>query len=440
MNSSRSHHEYVPVSGPSSTAYRSRRRGVVAAYVAVLATVLLAFAALAVDVGYICETATQMQTCVDSSALAGASALLDGPTAPVTRATDYASRNIVAGSPVTAGELTLTRGMWDGITRTFAPLDGSEPTAPNALRVVGAKTGLPLHFATIVGVGSTGMSRGAIALVGSGRCSGIWALAGIHGAGDLLTDSYDSRDGAYGGTNVHPNGDICSNTDIDLDGSVSIYGDAMYGGGYSLNASGNAYEVWGVIDDHCCPADVPDFGADMAAAAVTNDNAAIGTHPDDNCNNGPWGDPSVPWNLSVNGGCRLLHLGNPDGVTPVTYYFDSIAVSGNGPKINVVGPTTIYINGGVADFGGGGIFNVSLDPTNLVIYSTGPEVRFRGNSDFYGAVVAPNADILLEGTTNYYGALLGQTVDIRGNSGIHIDEALVERVFGVDSISTILVK
>lgn len=414
-----------------------RRRAAVAPFVAVLMTVLLAFAALTVDIGYVCETATEMQMAVDASALAGASALLDGATSPVTRAIGFATQNIVAGSLLDAGEVTVTLGNWNGVSRSFVPLDGTETRSPNAVRVLGERTGLPLHFASIVGVGDTAVGRSAVALVGSGGCSGIWALSGISGAGDLMTDSYDSRDGAYGGANIHPNGDICSNTDINLSGSVEIYGDVMYGTGYSLTTSGNAYDVWGVVASQCCPPVTPDFGGDMATAATTNDNSTIGI---DECNNGPYGDPADPWNVTVDGGCRELILGNPDGVTPSTYYFDSISIAGNGPAINVVGPTTIYIDGGIADFGGGGIVNVSEDPTDLVIYTTGPEVRFRGDSDFYGAVVAPNADIILEGTTNFYGALLGQTVDIRGNSGIHIDEALIESVFGSESVATSLVQ
>ena len=78
MNTSRSCVHPTGLSVLGTLRHPSRRRAVVVPFVAILMTVLLAFVALTVDIGYVCETATEMQMAVDASALAGASALLDG--------------------------------------------------------------------------------------------------------------------------------------------------------------------------------------------------------------------------------------------------------------------------------------------------------------------------------------------------------------------------
>ena len=54
----------------------------------------------------------------------------------------------------------------------------------------------------------------------------------------------------YGPGNRRPNGDICSCKNININGSVNIFGDAMYGDGYSFITSGTSYNVWGIVGNH----------------------------------------------------------------------------------------------------------------------------------------------------------------------------------------------
>ena len=96
-----------------------RRRGNIVVFVAIALVLILSFAALAVDGGLIYSALGEMQRAADSSALAGASGLMTQEGRE--RAIEYAALNDVINRPVEAGELDMTIGNWDGVTRTFQP-------------------------------------------------------------------------------------------------------------------------------------------------------------------------------------------------------------------------------------------------------------------------------------------------------------------------------
>lgn len=402
----------------------SRRRGLVAVQVAVVISVLLGAAALTIDVGHIYNARLDMQSAVDASALAGASGLLDSQGAVISRALHFASENFVANDRVKPEETVMTIGFWEGTQGRFYPATGAELVEPNAVRVRGARKGLSLFFAPILGVRTTNIERVATAVYGAGRCAGIWGLDGITGDGDIWTDSYDSSKSAYGAGNIRANGDICSNRDIDLYGGVQIYGDAMYGPGYDLTTAGSSYEIWGSVDEHCCVEEVPYF--DMATAAITNDNAMIGLTER---GRDPYG--GTEWDLAVSGNDNLTIAGG-------TFYATSVLIEGQA-TITVTGPTTLYVSG-LANFTGGGIINATQDPKNLTIYvGAGPTV-VSGNAGFYGALIAPESTVHLVGTSDLYGMIMAGILDVDGNAMIHVDESLIPMHFGGTTESLVLVQ
>ena len=275
-----------------------------------------------------------------------------------------------------------------------------------------------------MGASVTHVRRGAIAVSGSGNCAGVWGLDGITTNGDIISDSYDSYAGHYGPGNMRPHGDICSCQDIVINGTGQILGDAIYGEGYSFVPHGSSYEVRGVVDDHPCS--VPEIDIDFADAADNNDNATIGP-------TFKGYDPfrGRPWDL------RLLandHLTLDGG----TYYFNSVTIASLA-YIEVTGPTTIYVDG-PATFTGGGIVNLTQDPKDLVIYAAGPDVSLGGTADFYGGVIAPNATVDLGGTGDFYGTVLADYLEISGDAVIHVDEALVFDLFGIEAAVPVLVQ
>lgn len=106
------------------------------------------------------------------------------------------------------------------------------------------------------------------------------------------------------------------------------------------------------------------------------------------------------------------------------YYLDSLTMR-SGATITLKGPTTLYVRGNI-DASGAGFVNVTADPKNLSIISTGANVDFGGTWDFYGSILAPNADVTLRGDAQWYGAVIGGTVWINGNGEFHVDESLPE--------------
>ena len=402
----------------------SRRRGATIAVVAVSLTVVLGMAALVIDLGHIYNCRTEMQNAVDASALAGASGLHINNGEARDRAVASAASNTLATEAVTLAHSDVEIGNWEWSSQTFTPV-GDEPQEyqPNAARVTGSKQGLGLFFARIFGRHTTGIIRDAIALADSGRCRGIWGLEGIVANGDVITDSYDSRDGGYGAGNKHANGDICSNETITIHGGIEVHGDAMHGPGGDLSISGVSHEIWGIKGETCCAVDPP--VVDASEAKFTNDNDTIGLWldgcDDRGCDGG--GDP-------VPGPADRLTLVNDETVTLSggTYYFSSVRMAALS-SIRVTGPTVIYVDGN-ATFAGQGIVNETGDPKNLMVYCTGTSLNFTGTSDFYGALVAPKADIVLQGTADYYGTIIGQTLTMLGDFIVHVDEAVVADLLG----------
>jgi len=324
---------------------------------------------------------------------------------------------------VTDEEIVTTVGNWSGVNREFTPATGDETVRPNAVQVVANRVDQGLLFAHVIGVGTTDIGREAVAALGGGACTGVWGLNGITGNGSIYTDSYNPDDGPYGLGDLYPNGDICSNEDIELTGSVEIYGDAMYGDGYGIDIAGGAYEVWGVVDDQPEVFTPPLF--DMDEAILNNDNDSIGLTDGG-------GDPfNGPWDLNLHGTENLTLAGG-------TYYLTSASLTGQS-TITVTGPTEIFISGN-GNFTGGGIINQTENPSNLTIYSTGAELDLSGTAGFYGRVIAPDTEVTLVGTSDYYGIIIAGILNINGNVGIHIDESAVVEIFGEDSVSPVLVR
>ena len=401
----------------------ARCRGAVAPLVAVLFVVLMGFVALAVDTGFIFNARGEMQNAVDAGALAGAGALEIGDAEAETRARDVTKRNGVAGATVIDEEIVVTIGYWSGVNLEFSPATGQETVRPNAVRVVANRLNQGLLFAHMIGVSTTDIGREAVGALGSGACTGVWGLNGITGNGNIYTDSYNPDDGPYGTGDLYPNGDLCSNVDISLAGSVEIFGDVMSGEGYGVDIAGGSSEIWGVVGDQSLDMVPPTF--DMDAAMLNNDNDSIGLTDGG-------GDPfNGEWDLGLHGMENLTLDGG-------TYYFTTASLTGQS-TITVNGPTEIYVSGN-ASFAGGGIINATQDPSNLTIYSTGDELVLTGTAGFYGTVIAPETEVILVGTSDYYGIIIAGILNISGNASIHIDESVVVEIFGEDSISPVLVR
>jgi len=386
---------------------------------------LLGFAALTVDIGYICNLCNETQILADTAALAGASAIgEDDSDAPFERAEQILTRNLKFFGHGLVHDQIVQVGTWDALKVTFTP----GPTASaNAVRVVGIRKEVPLFFAPIFGYHTTNVAREAVALTPR-PCRGIWGLEEVTVPGTPITDSYDSTDGPYNNLTANSNGDICSGGEITVSGNTVINGDAMAAPGYPVTQNGSSLEITGVVTHWSGDLNVPPV--DFGDAAVNNDNASIGMT-----------DGGVP---ALDGG--TLKIPATDNLTLVggTYYFESIEFGqAKGAKLpgslTLTGPTTIYITG---DFNSSsqGVINTTGDPHDLTIISSGDKVGIRGAVAFYGSIFAPNADVQLVGDAHMYGGIIGRTVKMAGTFDFHVDESLPIHDLVTVAVGVVLVK
>ncbi len=223
----------------------------------------------------------------------------------------------------------------------------------------------------------------------------IFADNSIQLTGNASVDSYDSRDGSYGGNNKKNEGDVGTNStgsgSFSLTGNATIKGDAVVGpnGDPSLviQTSGNA-----------------DITGTRSAASELKEYDSPTT--------------SLPTSGSLSlSGNNTLYLSTG------TYHYSSIKISGNA-KLNLTGSVTIYVDGEI-DISGNGIATQNNLPPNLLVYVTGTDdVKISGNANFYGGIYAPKSKIQNSGNGAIFGAVVSKEYKQNGNGNIHFDEAL----------------
>jgi Flp pilus assembly protein TadG len=158
-----------------------RPKGVIIVLLAVVLIILLAFMALAVDVGVVYTAQSELQNAVDSAALAAAAALTNEKEAVDAGFTDvrdyardqariYAGKNFANGHLVDLLQTDIQLGQWNQNTG-FTPLSSSSERAA-AVQVTGhleqsRGTGVALYFAKVVGWDHMDLRASATAVYGS---------------------------------------------------------------------------------------------------------------------------------------------------------------------------------------------------------------------------------------------------------------------------------
>lgn len=219
---------------------------------------------------------------------------------------------------------------------------------------------------------------------------GVFAKNSIDITSNATIDSYNSTNGAYGGSNVGSNADVGT--------------DSITAGSFSTNGTIKGDAVVGPTGD---PNTVID-GSGTISGTKTAATSAKDFNP---------ATTSIASSGSINlsNGTLTLAAG--------TYRYDSIKLSGQG-EIIVTGPVTIYVDGSI-DITGQGITNQSQKPPDCLIYGTGSsDIKLAGKGTFFGAIYAPNSAIKNTGNAEVYGALVSKEYQQSGNGAVHYDEAL----------------
>jgi len=120
--------------------------------------------------------------------------------------------------------------------------------------------------------------------------------------------------------------------------------------------------------------------------------------------------------LEIDGGDVVLHItGNID--------------MSNFSEIKIIdGSTlTLYVDGNITFTNGAGINNPSDHPADFKLYATGegPQTfELKNNSDVFGVIYAPNADIIFKNNARLNGSIVSKSLTMMNNSTFYYDEAL----------------
>ncbi|MFH1451532.1 MAG: hypothetical protein ABII75_05175 [Candidatus Omnitrophota bacterium] len=243
-----------------------------------------------------------------------------------------------------------------------------------------------------------------------------YAGADLSLAGNAVTDSYSSSEGAYGTGSVNTNGDVGTNGDISGSGSnYQVNGDAVIGTDGEFDES-----------DHVSGDIVPQPEINLITPIVPAALTALSSS----------GSISSTTTLS-SGDYKYLNinLSSSDTLTIVgptnLYLTGSTSISTSGTSSIVIDPASsgavnIYFDGDVT-LSGQGITNATNTPSNLILLGTNSseqDFSVSGQADFCGAVYAPTADMSISGQGTLCGSFIGNDVSLSGNAAIHYDEDL----------------
>ncbi|MBI5759752.1 MAG: hypothetical protein HZA46_14640, partial [Planctomycetales bacterium] len=154
--------------------YRERRRGSIVVLAAVMMVVILAFTAFAVDVGYLLQTKTELQSIADSAALSAAMELSATDNEAIVRDNAWNAARDIAAMHKSGGQTSFSlnesqdiqfgRIDWNAATQTSVYQWGNEYTPYNIVKITarcdqrptvngtaGADQRLPLLFAPVMG-------------------------------------------------------------------------------------------------------------------------------------------------------------------------------------------------------------------------------------------------------------------------------------------------
>jgi len=259
----------------------------------------------------------------------------------------------------------------------------------------------------------------------------LFGELGVNIGTGAVVDSYDSRLGAYGGTNIGSGGNIGTNGDI--------YGAINLGNGSIVNGSA----VTGAGSD---PNEVIIQGM---GSEITEGSTALEESkelpsvpvPTGLTNRGNLSVSGTTTTISQSGQYNNLSLANNAKVTVtsnVTLYVSGTFTMNNNTefKINPGCSVTLYFGGGWALNSNSRINNAGHDPTKLVMYGTD---TFTGSKTFcntfetYAAMYFPKANVSLANTNSFYGSIIARQFVIGNNMHVHYDEACASLQTGLTS-------
>lgn len=146
--------------------------------------------------------------------------------------------------------------------------------------------------------------------------------------------------------------------------------------------------------------------------------------------------------ITSSGKYNLINVGNSKVImidAPVTLYIPGDIILDNSAQIqiNSANPNAslnLYLGGNLILKNGGFVNNLTKDPKRFMVFGLAScrSIDFRTAGDFYGAIYAPNADIISHNSVQMYGAIVANSFTQDVWADLYYDASL--RNVGYDDI------
>ncbi len=127
-----------------------------------------------------------------------------------------------------------------------------------------------------------------------------------------------------------------------------------------------------------------------------------------------------------------IDLGNNETVTisggDITLYITGDIILGNSAELGIENDASLilYLGGDFEGKNSSAVNNLTKDAKKLKIYGLDSceTIQFKNSSDLYGAIYAPNADVVMNNSANIYGSVVSKSFDQRNSATFNYDVTL----------------
>lgn len=114
----------------------------------------------------------------------------------------------------------------------------------------------------------------------------------------------------------------------------------------------------------------------------------------------------------------------------VTLYITGDVILGNSAELQIAenASLTLYLGGDFEGKNSSMVNNLNMDPHKLKIYGLDSctSIGFKNSSDLYGAIYAPNADVVMFNSADMYGAVTAKSFEQKNSGTFYYDTSLRE--------------
>lgn len=270
------------------------------------------------------------------------------------------------------------------------------------------------------------ITRRIQATIGSPQAfgNGIFAKGQVTLDNNALVNSFNSNNGAYGGTNILSNGNVGSDGTsagvVQIDNNATVDGNVATGPGGTVSLGNNAV-VSGSITNNTSVA-LPTVVVPTSLSSLSSG----GTYSLGNNGTGTISAGNYKYtSLSLSNNAHLTVNGNVElyltGATSLSLANNVVITVSSGASLK------IYTDGVFTVSNNSTINTVSQLASQFQVYSTytgANGVNISNNGSLYAAVYAPNTDVNLNNNVGFFGAAVGKTVTLSNNGEVHYDQAL----------------